>query len=123
MNTEKPEARKICGAKTRAGTPCRRAPMFNGRCSLHGGKSRGWFAHPNYKHGRYSKYSPVPLMEKVEKMKKRRTAAFLKAWAKKQAELGRELSYEELRLLLRAVHAKFAEKEQKRKIKSKIPLD
>ncbi len=31
----------LCGAKTRAGTPCKRAGMPNGRCSKHGGKSTG----------------------------------------------------------------------------------
>jgi hypothetical protein len=30
-----------CGAKNRQGLPCRRAPMANGRCHLHGGKSTG----------------------------------------------------------------------------------
>jgi hypothetical protein len=30
-----------CGAKTRAGTPCRKYPMANGRCRLHGGCSTG----------------------------------------------------------------------------------
>jgi hypothetical protein len=30
-----------CGAKTRAGTPCRSAAMKNGRCRMHGGKSTG----------------------------------------------------------------------------------
>ena len=30
-----------CGAGTRAGTPCRRWPMPNGRCRLHGGCSTG----------------------------------------------------------------------------------
>jgi hypothetical protein len=29
----------VCGAKTRAGTPCKCPPMKNGRCRLHGGKS------------------------------------------------------------------------------------
>ena len=28
---------KTCGAKTRAGTPCRKGTMPNGRCRLHGG--------------------------------------------------------------------------------------
>ena len=32
---------RICGAKTRAGTPCRRIAMKNGRCMNHGGKSTG----------------------------------------------------------------------------------
>jgi hypothetical protein len=31
----------LCGARTRAGTPCRRWPMPNGRCRLHGGCSTG----------------------------------------------------------------------------------
>lgn len=30
-----------CGARTRAGTPCRKAPMANGRCLNHGGASTG----------------------------------------------------------------------------------
>jgi len=31
-----------CGAKTRAGTPCRRTDIYgNGRCKLHGGLSTG----------------------------------------------------------------------------------
>jgi hypothetical protein len=32
---------KICGAKTRQGTPCQKTPLANGRCRLHGGKSTG----------------------------------------------------------------------------------
>lgn len=34
-------AEKSCGAKTRSGGTCKRAPMSNGRCNLHGGKSSG----------------------------------------------------------------------------------
>jgi len=31
-----------CGAKTRAGTPCKRKDLYNnGRCKLHGGMSTG----------------------------------------------------------------------------------
>jgi len=30
-----------CGAKTRAGTPCKSPAMANGRCRMHGGKSTG----------------------------------------------------------------------------------
>lgn len=33
--------KKICGAKTRQGTPCKKTPLKNGRCRLHGGKSTG----------------------------------------------------------------------------------
>lgn len=53
------EAKRMrqCGAKTKAGTPCKRRPTFQGRCHLHGGKSWFWMAHPNYKHGWYSKYT------------------------------------------------------------------
>lgn len=35
------KAMKRCGAKTRAGHPCRGTPMPNGRCRMHGGKSTG----------------------------------------------------------------------------------
>jgi hypothetical protein len=30
-----------CGAKTRAGSPCKTPAMANGRCRMHGGKSPG----------------------------------------------------------------------------------
>lgn len=33
--------RPLCGAKTRAGTPCRCFALRNGRCKLHGGLSTG----------------------------------------------------------------------------------
>jgi hypothetical protein len=48
---------KLYGAKTRAGTPCKRLARWpRGRCRLHGGCSLCGIAHPNYKHGRRSKY-------------------------------------------------------------------
>ncbi|MFL6207453.1 MAG: HGGxSTG domain-containing protein [Pyrinomonadaceae bacterium] len=48
----------FCDARTRKGGSCRRRPCDGRtRCHLHGGRSRAWFAHPNFKHGRYSKYS------------------------------------------------------------------
>jgi hypothetical protein len=56
--------RPICGAKTNAGTPCKRAPMPNGRCHLHGGKSPVGIAASQFKHGRYSKYMPARLSER-----------------------------------------------------------
>lgn len=40
MVAKQPHA-NICGAKTRAGHPCRNRPMANGRCRMHGGKSTG----------------------------------------------------------------------------------
>lgn len=47
---------RTCGAKTRAGKPCKRTPNRTGRCHLHGGASLVGAGHPNYKHGFYSKY-------------------------------------------------------------------
>jgi hypothetical protein len=54
-----------CGAKTRAGTPCRSAAMPNGRCRMHGGPSTGPKTEAGIaairasrtKHGRYSQAS------------------------------------------------------------------
>jgi hypothetical protein len=43
-----------CGAKTRAGPPCRQPAMKNGRCRLHGGMSPGaprGERNGNYRHG------------------------------------------------------------------------
>jgi hypothetical protein len=51
----------ICGAKTRSGKPCQKAPMKNGRCHLHGGKSLKGEEHPNFRHGKRSKYMPTKL--------------------------------------------------------------
>jgi hypothetical protein len=64
-------AAKVCGAKTRRGTACRRAAMPNGKCYNHGGKSLRWMAHPNFKHGRYSKYSGISEQEKADRLRKR----------------------------------------------------
>ena len=50
---------KLCGAKKRGKAETCRAPaMPNGRCRIHGGLSLGGIAHPNFKHGRRSKYFP-----------------------------------------------------------------
>src|SRR5262245_22352084 len=54
-----------CGAKTRAGTPCKRAAMPNGRCDRHGGKSLSGAAHPGFTHGPYSKFLPVHLATRL----------------------------------------------------------
>lgn len=62
MVTQTPYA--DCGAKTRAGTPCRRRPMANGRCYMHGGKALVGTANPAFKTGRYSKYLPARLTER-----------------------------------------------------------
>lgn len=32
---------RLCGARTRGGTPCRAPAMPNGRCRMHGGASTG----------------------------------------------------------------------------------
>src|SRR5690625_7696169 len=63
--TKQPHARKRCGAKTRAGTPCKNGAMANGRCRMHGGKSTG----PPKKnsnartHGLFAKYLPQETLE------------------------------------------------------------
>ena len=36
-----PNAAPRCGARTRAGCPCRAPAMSNGRCRMHGGRSTG----------------------------------------------------------------------------------
>jgi hypothetical protein len=58
--------RRICGAKTRSGEPCRQRPLAggNGRCRMHNGRAAAGIAVPTYKHGRYSKYLPTRLVER-----------------------------------------------------------
>lgn len=63
--TKQPHARKRCGAKTRAGTPCKNGAMANGRCRMHGGKSTGAPKgnQNSKKHGFFSKYIPEETLE------------------------------------------------------------
>jgi len=50
-NERYPIPRKFCGARTRTGGMCRQPAMKNGRCRLHGGKSKSGKEHGRYKHG------------------------------------------------------------------------
>lgn len=48
----------LCGAKTRAGSPCQKFGMVNGRCKLHGGKTPKGVNKGNkhaVRHGLYAK--------------------------------------------------------------------
>lgn len=58
MQEETAHEKSICGAKTRSGGKCRKFPLENGRCRLHGGLSLHGPAHPSFKHGGRSKYMP-----------------------------------------------------------------
>ena len=65
-----PEEISRCGAQTRAGHPCGRYAMKNGRCRLHGGLSTGprtpegleRSRKANWKHGLYSKEAKAERM-------------------------------------------------------------
>lgn len=72
MTQNTPHDVTMCGAKTRAGTPCQQPAGWgtnhvgNGRCKLHGGKSLGGVASGTFKNGRYSKFLPTRLSEQYE---------------------------------------------------------
>jgi hypothetical protein len=56
----------VCGAKTKHGGTCKRAPVKGGkRCKLHGGASPKGADSPHFKHGRYSKYAPKQIADKL----------------------------------------------------------
>lgn len=64
--------RKLCGAKTKStGEPCRRTAGWGtdhpgeGRCKLHGGKSKCGPEHPRYKTGLYADVFKGRLREKL----------------------------------------------------------
>lgn len=61
MNEQNAHEQK-CGAKTRSGGRCKRAPApgYN-RCNLHGGKTPRGHALPHTKTGRYSKHLPTRM--------------------------------------------------------------
>jgi len=50
-----PMPRVHCGAHTRTGVSCRQPAMLNGRCRLHGGKSKSGVEHGRYRTGEYTK--------------------------------------------------------------------
>lgn len=59
----------ICGAKTRNGKPCQKAPVSGRkRCHLHGGKQPRGSDSPNFKHGLYSKYAGESLKEVLSQL-------------------------------------------------------
>jgi hypothetical protein len=59
--------KKVCGAKTRKGTPCQEDKLFpNGRCYRHGGPSPKGAASPHFKHGKHSRYYPRGLQRLIE---------------------------------------------------------
>lgn len=55
-----------CGAKTRAGTPCKGQAMRNGKCRMHGGKSPQGIASARTIHGKYSAHLPTRLLSIYE---------------------------------------------------------
>jgi hypothetical protein len=57
-----------CGAKARHGNPCRQFAMANGRCKFHGGRAPWGPANGNWKHGKYSKYMPRNIRQRVGHM-------------------------------------------------------
>lgn len=62
--------RRYCGAKTRAGTPCKRTDLYgNGRCRLHGGLSTGPKTEAGKKRSAlngFKKCRPIPLPEEKQ---------------------------------------------------------
>ena len=61
------DGRLICGAKTRAGKPCRLPPVEGRtRCRMHGGASPRGIAHPRTKHGRFSRDMPTRMLATYE---------------------------------------------------------
>ncbi len=94
---------RVCGAKTRAGTPCKNWGLRpGGRCRMHGGKSLQGFASPTFKHGWYSRVEPYPTWKRVilakEAQARRREALIAAArerWAakdRKQSERAQRMN-------------------------------
>ena len=56
-----------CGAKTRDGSPCQRAPLLGRtRCKLHGGRTPIGPGLPQFKDGRHSRYLPTRLAARYD---------------------------------------------------------
>lgn len=82
---------RICGAKTRAGSPCKNwGQRGSGRCRMHGGKSLYSIASPSFKHGWYSRYQPWVSLRRQEEERERRdrwVAARMKEIRAQRAEI------------------------------------
>jgi hypothetical protein len=60
--------KKVCGAKLRGkNATCKKAPMANGKCRLHGGLTPSGPDNPNFKHGRYADAFKGQLAQKFDK--------------------------------------------------------
>jgi hypothetical protein len=58
-----PSSYRPCGAaRKRDGQPCTAPAMQNGRCRVHGGKSRAGVASPTWRHGGSSRYLSTDLV-------------------------------------------------------------
>ena len=77
-----------CGAKTRSGAPGK-SPAVRGRkrCRMHGGQSRKWIAHPNYKHGQFSKYSLLGPRPSADKEARQRLREKKRSWRERRDAL------------------------------------
>ena len=108
----------ICGAKTRLGSPCSNPPVAGrSRCRMHGGKSLAWFAHPRYKHGRFSKYGTASH-EAAQARAARKRARFLQAVSRKVerwAESRGGVSYAELDAAFRRFEVEHAGELERRR--------
>jgi len=78
--------KKLCGAKTRVGTPCKNSGMKNGRCRKHGGLSTGAPKgnQNGYRHGLYSRIFPEAKLDEAIAM---------------QGDVSRELAITRLQLV------------------------
>jgi hypothetical protein len=60
--------KRLCGAKLRGkDRTCRKPPMANGKCRLHGGLTPNGPASANYQHGRYASVFKGRLAEKFQR--------------------------------------------------------
>lgn len=67
LNSKQQLPRIRCGGKNKNGSPCKAWAVHGRRhCRMHGGKSLAGAANGNFKHGRYSKYLPIRLLEQYE---------------------------------------------------------
>lgn len=59
IEIEHSKQRIICGASTMENAPCKAAPMENGRCRKHGGKTPVGIASANWETGKHSRLFPT----------------------------------------------------------------
>ena len=101
----------FCGARTRKGGACHSYPVKGRRRGrMHGGATLKGMNHPNYKHGRRSKFCVFGWAERREEAKARALVGQLRCVNREVAKLPGSVTFEEFEAAVRRGTAKWLQR-------------